>query len=573
MSFDAITLAAVRDDVERDLLGGRVERVVLPAELAVGIEVYAHGSKHWLFASAHPQQARVHLASERLARLSDDVSPLLLLLRKYVRDSRLTAVEQPAWERVLALSFEKRDEDGSALASRLIIEIMGRHSNIILVGANGRVLDSAKRVTTAISRQRTILPNQPYLPPPPLTKPSPVALGADELRRLCHEASNAKPTLAQALVTALAGVSPLLGREVAFRAAGSVAANLDVADWQRVALALRELVDDAVNHRWQPTLGLVGDEPVAFAAYELRQYPAMRRVATIGEALEAFHARAGQPARAGETGKAALRATLADIRERVERRRRALREALPRFEEVERIRRWGETLFAYGYLARKGDSQLEVEGETIALNLLLSAAENAQSYFKEYHKVKAGLEEVPKLLEAAEREHAFLAQVETDLDLASSPAEIEEVRQELRAAGLLREQPGRRKPRDRQLPLGKPLTSADGHQILIGRSARQNERVTFELATGGDVWLHARGVPGAHVIVKARGGTVPQRTLSEAAAYAAYFSRSRCDGNVAVDCTSQRFVKRVKGGPPGMVTYTNEQTLHVRPAPPPVERK
>jgi predicted ribosome quality control (RQC) complex YloA/Tae2 family protein len=570
VTFDAVTLAAVRDEVERHLLGGRVERVVLPADLAVGLEFYAHGVKRWLLASAHPQQARVHISSDRLARASDDVSPLLLLLRKYVRDGRLVSVDQPPWERVLSLSFEKRDDDGSPLACTLIIEIMGRHSNIVLVGEAGKVLDAAKRVTSAVSRQRTILPSEPYLPPPPQTKAPPAALAAEELRQLCAADDKPDAPFAQALVGAVAGISPLLAREVAFRATGSTTTSLRYVDWTRAAEGLREIVDAVVNRRWQPTLALEREQPVAFAAYELQQYSHRQPMESASALVEAFYARAGQPTRKGETGKAALREILEGVRERAQRRQRALKESLPRFEEVDRLRRWGEALFAFGYQAQRGDTALEVEGERIPLDPLLSAVDNAQAYFREYHKAKAGLEEVPRRLEEVEAELAFLSQVATDLDLASNPAEVEEVRQELRSAGFVREpEGGKRKQRDKALPLGRPVVSADGLEILIGRSARQNERVTFELGMGSDLWLHARGIPGAHVIVKARGREVPERTLREAAGYAAYFSQSRDDASVAVDFTLQRFVKRLKGGPPGLVNYTNERTMHVRPVPPP----
>ncbi|MHB1005926.1 MAG: Rqc2 family fibronectin-binding protein [Chloroflexota bacterium] len=574
MTFDATTMAAVRDEIEQGLLGGRVERVVLPAELSLGIEFYTHGTKRWLLASAHPQGARVHLASERLARTSDDVSPLLLLLRKYVRDGRLVAVHQPAWERVLALDFEKRDDDGTLLASRLIIEIMGRHSNIVLVGAGGKVLDSAKRVGHEISRQRTVLPGQPYAPPPPQAKPLPVTQHADDLRRLCGErAAKAGATLAQALVGALAGLSPLMAKEVVFRATGNAAARWEDAPWDAVAASLRELADDAVNRRWRPSLGLVEGEPAAFAAYELRQFPERRGVASASEAVEAFFAATAQPTRRGETGKAALRETIASLRERATRRQRSLRESLPQFEKVDRLRRWGELLFTYAHEVTPRQGLLAVEGEQIELDPGLSAIENAQRFFKDYQKAKAGMAEVPQLLEAVEAELAFLAQVATDLDLAANPAEIEEVRQELRAAGLVQAPAqGKKKVRDRALPLGRPVLSADGFEVVIGRSARQNERVTFDLGSGGDVWLHARGIPGAHVIVKVRGQEVPESTLRQAAAYAAYYSQARADANVAVDYTQQRHVRRIKGGPPGLVNYSGEKTVHVNPAPPPGDK-
>ncbi len=572
MYFDALTLAAVRDEIGSSLLGGRVERVIHPADLAVAFEIYAGGPKRWLLASAHPQQAHVHLAREKLARVSEDVSPLLLLLRKYVRDARLTEVEQPAWERVLSLVFAKRDDEGHPVASRVIIEVIGRYSNIVLVNAEGRVLDAIKRVKPEINRYRTVLPQQEYVAPPPQSKARPDSLQPGDLRRLLAAATPETP-VSQALVGALAGFSPLVGRELAYRASGNADARLAETDLEHLETETLALVKDVVAGNWRPCLGLSDGAVAAYAAYELRQFPGRREVGSISEALDEFYAQprasVPAPARAGETGKVALRGTIRLLVDRTRRRRVALAESLPRQEEIERLRHQGELLLAYGSQVAPGSATAELAGEVVHLDSALTPVENAQRLFHDYQRAKSGLQEVPPLIERAEAELSFLDQVLNDLDLASSPAEVEEVRQELAQAGLLKALPGKRKAKDRVLPLGRPVVSSDGFEILIGRSARQNERVTFEMGSGGDLWLHARGVPGAHVLVKARGQQVPERTVREAAAYAAYFSTSRQATAVPVDYTLQRYVKKVKGGPPGLAIYSGEKTLQAKPNAPP----
>ncbi|MHB1132855.1 MAG: Rqc2 family fibronectin-binding protein [Chloroflexota bacterium] len=565
MYFDAITMAAVRQEIAA-LLGGGVERVLHPAELTVGLEIWAGGPKFWVVANAQSQQPRVHVTGDRLARISDEVSPLLLLLRKYVRDARLVSVEQPAWERVLELRFQKRDEDGQILTSRLIIEIMGRHSNIVLVNEEGRVLDAMKRVSSKINRYRTILPQQPYSPPPPQAKSAPDQLRPGALGELCLATGEA--SLEKALVARLTGVSPLVARELAYRATGRGDARVDEADWPALEENLAGLVGDVKAGRFFPTLGLVDGRPSAFAAYELRHFPERRPATSIGEALEAFFAPSPAPTHAGETGKAGLRATLRSLVDRVQRRREALFSALPRSQEIERLRRQGDLLLSYASQIPAGATEAELDGERVALDPHLSPVEQAQRFFHEYRRAKSGLEGVPQLLATAEAELSYLAQVETDLELADTPAEVEEVRHELMDAGLLKAPAGKRKGRPRQLPLGKPIRSSDGLDILVGRSARQNERVTFEMGRGTDVWLHARGVPGAHVLIKSGNDAVPERTLSEAAAYAAYYCQSRAANSVAVDYTMQRLVKRVKGGPPGLVVYSGEKTIWAKPIAP-----
>ena len=571
MYFDAITIAAVRDEVQTLLVGGRVERVILPADLTVALEIYARGAKRWLLASADPQRARVYISPQRLARTSDEVSPLLLLMRKYVRDGRLAGVEQTPWERVLSLQIEKRDDEGTLQNCRLIIEVMGRHSNIVLVNGDGRVMESVKRVRPEMSRYRTVLPRQPYIPPPPQTKANPSRLARGELQQLC---AGARPgtALSKALVDALAGFSPLVAREIAFRATGSIASTVDGVSWQAVEQSTAELVADVDACRWAPCLAREAGAAAAFAAYELRQFPDRMAVDSISAALDEYYANYTVPTRRGETGKATLRRTIDSLRDRATRRRESLRAALPDPRGTDRLRRFGELLLAYSTQIAPGQGQFDADGEQIELDPQLTAVENAHRYFREYQKAKAAAVEVPQLLERAEADLAFVEQAMTDLDNAYRPAEIDLVRQELIAAGLTKDPAaGKKKRRPPAVPLLKAVNSKDGFEILIGRSARQNERVTFELGVGGDTWVHARGVPGAHVLVKARGGAVSEQAIQEAAAYAAYYSGARGENKVAVDYTSQRHVRRIKGAPPGLVTYTNERTLQVRPAPPPGE--
>lgn len=573
MNFDAVTIAAVRDEIEKNLLGGRVERVVLPGDLALGLECYAKGKKQWLLATAHPQHARVHLTRERLRRVSEDVSPLLLLARKYIRDGRLVGVAQLPWERVLTLEFEKRDDDGTLLKSSLIIEVMGRHSNIVLVDAEGRVLDSAKRVSQEMSRFRVILPRAEYQPPPPQQKRRPDSLLPGELATLCL-ASGADALLYQALVNALQGFSPLVAREVAFRATGSPLTPLGEVHWPAAEAAVNEFVADVTERRWRPCLGLVDGEVVAFAAYELRHVQERREVETVSEALDEFFAGARPSPQQSDLKRAELAEVIASLEERNRRKLRSLRGSMPGEEDLERPRLWGELLLAYASQIPAGSEHYEVDGQRIELDPTLSPVENAQRYFREYQKAKSAVSEVGRLLEEAEAEAAFLAQARTDLELASTPAEVAEVRQELIAAGLLKEEvtSKRKQQPKRALPAAGLVRSRDGFEIFIGRSARLNEYVTFELGAGNDIWLHARGVPGAHVIVKARGREVPETTIAEAAAYAAYMSQGREATKVDVDYTLQRNVRRRKGGPPGLVTYTGEKTIQVRPAQPPAAK-
>ncbi|MBI3977469.1 MAG: NFACT family protein, partial [Chloroflexi bacterium] len=261
MNVDALTLWAVRDELRATVLGARVERVILAGDLALGFELYAGGRRRWLYASCHTQDARIHLTSERLVRPSDDVSPLLLLLRKYAKDGRLVSIDQPPLERVVVLGFETWHE-GELLVSRLVVELMGRYSNLVLVDADGIVLDSAKRVTPAMNRVRVTLPRQPYVPPPPMDRADPTGVTGGSLRLLLTMQAAETPAW-RALIAAYRAISPLVAREIVFRGTGSTETAVGaVADWHALAAAQADLFADAAAGRWEPSIAMEGAPPL-----------------------------------------------------------------------------------------------------------------------------------------------------------------------------------------------------------------------------------------------------------------------------------------------------------------------
>jgi predicted ribosome quality control (RQC) complex YloA/Tae2 family protein len=575
--FDALTTMAVRDALRAAWLGARVQRVGLLGARAIELELYAGGPRRWLVISAEGAQARVQLSAAAPAR-EERVTPLVLLLRKYVRDARLVAVEQPPWERVLLLSFRGWDDEQGERTVHLAAELVGRHANIILIGPDGAILDALRRVGPEQSRQRRILPHERYALPPPQAKPPPTALDAAALARAAAGA-DAQP-LWQLLVGAATGISPLLAREVAFRATGD--ANTlarEVADWPRVADALSALIADAAAGRWAPCVARENGLVAAFAPYELTHHPVRERMATIWDALDAYYAdelaRAARPAGPALQGAAALREAIAERLERARRRTEALRRELTQVADADALRETGELLLAYASQIQPGQTTLEVGGRSIALDPQRSAVEQAQDLFRAYRKARSAQADLPERIAASEREEEYWAQLLAHSETARTPAELRALREELSWTdqpppddGRGRARPGAKR---RGTGLGGRVRSAEGFEILVGRSARHNEEITFERAGPDDLWLHARGVPGAHVVVRSSGRDVPPDTLAQAAAYAAYYSAARTATAVEVDYTPRRYVKRIPGGPPGLVRYTHERTLRVAPRPLPGE--
>ena len=660
--FDVLTIAAVADEIAGTLLDGRVQRIGLIDARTLATEVYAGGRRHALVASADDRRARLHLAAAMPSLDAELVTPFGLLLRKYVRGGVLIGVEQPPLERLVRLSIAKRlpphngrrrgdgggervegdEEDeaegeGDATYVHLAIELMGRHSNLILVDDEGLVMESAKRVTAAMSRVRPVQPRLPYMPPPPIDKPDPRRLTTPEADRLL---AGERPAvaLAPALVRWLRGISPQMAREIAFRVGGDAAVTVgglpsDAA--APLAQETRALLEPLLTSTWSPRVyregdardhdgqgegtgtgvddrvipvpghrvegrtppspappergspfpamaGEQGTEPgagsvhgrgtvVAFAPIPMAHLAAAHveeAVLGISAAAELADGDGGEagPVRHAQRRERLLAAVRA-ARQRQERRLAALGEQRAKAAEAETLREWGELIYGYLWQIAPGQTELVVDGVSVPLDPALSAKENAQAYFERYRKAQGAEEQLPDLEEQVATELAYLDQLRTLTEQAGGFAELEALAAEWQAHSGGPPERGRptRRPAERR---PRPLLDAAGNTVYVGHSGPQNDLITFDLAAADDTWLHARGVPGSHVVVRWRQPTANESpaTIEAAAALAAFYSAARGGSSVEVDVTRRRHVRKIKGSGPGMVTYRNERTVAVRPA-------
>ncbi len=561
MNFDVFTTSAVVDELTKTILGGRVQDSLEIGNNAVGLEIYANHVRHYLLISAHPQQARLHLVPERVRRGVETPSPLGLMLRRYVEGAFLSEIHQPDWERVVLLEF-----DGPEGLFTLIVEPMERRSNILLV-RDGRIMDCLRRVGAQENRVRVSLPGYEYVPPPPQKlKRVPTTLTL----ALLGDALDADPGKEawRVLTDKLLGFSPMLAKEALYRAMER--ANIRAGDTSARALfdVITSLLEPLLDHRWQPGITEQDSLIASYAAYPVTYLPGWRETATISEALALYYGAPVGP-EAYDAAKQPIQDMIDEARQRIERRLASLRRSQRDDAERERLRHSGELLLAYQYEIKPGQSsfsaQYDFDQPPLDINLdpTLSAVENAKQYFEQYEKAKRAAAEVPALIDAAEGELAFLRQLETDLALASNWPEIGEVQDSLQANGYWYGPRTARPKGGKSAPL--KITTPEGIVIWVGRNSRQNEEVTFGKGKPDDLWLHARGVPGAHVIVKSGGRSVAADVLQRAAGLAAYYSASRSEGRVLVDVTERRHVRKIKGGKPGMVTYRNESPIEAIP--------
>lgn len=594
MRLDALTLGAVAGELHAMLVGARLDPIIAPTPHAVAMECYREGRKRWLLLSAHPQLARVHLVAGKPTKLVAEPSAFVMLLRKYLESGRVAAVRWVPWERIIEIDVDLHGE-----RSTLIAEVMGNLANIILVDDARRILGAVRHVSAAVTHYRAIAPGQPYLPPPTQTR----TLGDATVPRLAPggvDAGDLRTAAAQqpadpawrVLAANVAGMSQDLAREVICRSAGDPLAALAADDerWEAVAAAVRGVAARAAAQAWAPVAIVDGDGSIADAAL----WPPcgvapdrLRPAASVNDLLaEYFAAREWRDALGGAAGE--VRRTLKTARERADRKLKALHGELDALAAADRLRAEGERLLTFAseipsdaphFIAPDLADGL---GElVITLDPRLDAIGNANARFARYQKMRRAAQQIPPQIARAAAQQALIAQIQTDLDLADSLADIVQVRAELRDARLGRAADDAAPARPRPGPKGRPpvkgkpappaggqplkFAAPDGFTLYVGKNSRQNEYVTFTLATGSDLWLHARGVPGAHVIVKAAGRPIPAATLDRAASLAAWFSQSRGAASVPVDVTEQRYVRHMKDGGPGMVIYTHERT---RPAAP-----
>jgi predicted ribosome quality control (RQC) complex YloA/Tae2 family protein len=606
MRVDALVLRAVAGELAAQIVGGRIDPIIAPTPQAVAMGCYNAGQNRWLLISAHPQLARVHLIPTKPQKLITEPSAFVMLLRKYLEGARVHAVRAVPWERIIELDVGHASTP--QLDVTVIVEVMGNLSNIMLVDRDRMILGALHPVSLQVNHYRAIQAGQPYVPPPPQTRPvngqalprlNPTTVtGADLAPLPVAAGAGEPPPLAWRVVAAqLAGGSPDFAQEVVCRALGDPQAQIapdDLAAWQTVAAMVRELATRAEAQEWAPT-ALLDDEGnitdgalwPPCVAHAKPQQP----MPSVNALLAAyFAAREWRDALGGAGGD--LRRSLKATTEKLQKKRRALQAELAALQEGDRLRREGELLLAFATEIPEHAPNFTIPDlgdgagpTTITLDPRHSAVENANLRFARYHKMRRAAEKIPQQIARAELDLARVAQLQTDLDLAETLPEIGQVRAEIVEARLSRidqddvlaKQAKKAQAKGKAGAKGKTpikqriggdplrLTSPDGFIVYVGKNSHQNEHVTFDLGASNDLWLHARGVPGAHVIIKAGGRPVPATTLTFAASLAAGYSQSRTAASVPVDYTEQRHVRHRKDGGPGMVIFSHEKTIMAAP--------
>ncbi len=560
--MDTFTISALADELKAAIAGGRVQDIIDVDPLGIGLEIYANRRRHYLYLSAAPQHPRLHLVDAKLRRGLAKPTQLGLLLRTYIEGAIVGEISQPPWERLLEIALTSGDAE-----YRLIAELMPRRANVLLL-RDGMILDCLNRVGPEDNRYRLSLPNHEYKPPPPIRgQLDPADLAESDLRRLLASAEKASTQTRRLLPGRILGLSPLLAKEIVFRAVG--ASDAKAVDTGSAALyaAFAETLTPLLQRRWEPGIGSVAGAPAAFSVFPLSQME-WRETDTVSAALQGYFG-AISGIDAYQEAKKPVQAAIEEARIKLRSKIASLQKGLRDDSELQRLRQAGDLILAYQYALSDGQRELRAQYNPdepelqVTLDPDRSPIENAQNYFRRYEKAKSANEAAPALVSETRLELDFIEQLENDLATASNWLEIDDVIQILQTRGHWQGAPRQRIGGGRQGPLR--IVSRDGYLIWFGRNSRQNEQVTFKTANPQDIWLHARDAPGAHLIIRNDGRRISEQLIAEAAAVAAWHSARRNDANVQVDYTRVKYVKAIKGAGPGMVTYRNETSLFVQP--------
>lgn len=577
MAFDGIALYAVIQELKSTVSGARINKIHQPKQDELIISLRSSKGEIRLLISTNPSNCRFH--NTQFASNNPMSPPMFcMLLRKHLIGGRIHQILQHGLERIVEISIHSSDEFLRPVEYKLIVEIMGKHSNIILTDErSGLIIDSIKRVSSQISRFREILPGLPYTPPPLESKISLLANDLGDIYASLNSAvaQESQKTISKWLLDNIMGISGNTSYEICRRAdIGSkrMVSSLHSLEIQDIIKVLEELSRHLRDKSFEPSLyrGLKAHEVIDFWVLPMASLERHREhYPTVNDAVDSFFQR--------KDNALAINSSAHDIAKQLNKQLKKLQQnlfyyeqKLTRTSERDKYRLWGEILSAHLYKIEPGLREVTLpnfyDGNkdlVIPLKAHLSPSKNAQRYFSLYKKLQSTEVIVKKRREDYLREVDYLENVLVSLNHCEALDEVDEIRRELEAQGYLKAS----KKRTAYVHKSEPLAfrTSDGFNVFVGKNNRQNDLLTFKRAKSEDVWLHAKDIPGSHVVIASRGAEVTEKALQEAGALAAYFSKAQNSSNVPVDYTLIKYVKKPFGGKPGFVHYTHQKTLYITP--------
>jgi predicted ribosome quality control (RQC) complex YloA/Tae2 family protein len=592
MAFDGITVANLKRDFENLLVGGRIYKIAQTEsdELFITVKLSFESAEKFGI-----KQTRLVLSSDAtlpLAYLTDEskASPMTapnfcMLLRKHIQNGRIMSVTQPGGlERIIRFEVEHLDEMGDLRHKVLLIELMGKYSNIIFTDEEDMIIDSIKHIPASVSSVREVLPGRQYFIPSQ-DKANPLTTGADEFSSLVLS----KPMpIFKAIYSSYTGLSSVIAQEICYRAgvdADKSAVSLETSEALAVYRAFDEIIEDVKNGNFTPAIYYDGDAPKEYSSiplsvygYNLSGYPSdeevpanIRQMDSISSLIETYYAEKNVVTRIRQKS-VDLRKIVQTALERNVRKYDLQLKQMKDSEKRDKYRLYGELLNTYGYSAKEGDKSITVNDYntgndiTIPLDPTLTANQNAKKYFDRYTKLKRTQEALDEQMKEVSEAIEQLESIATSLDIAKKEADLAQIRQELSESGYIKSHtPGKGGRKEKISSRPFHYQSSDGFDIYVGKNNLQNDELTFKTANGGDWWFHAKKIPGSHVVLLTGGKEVPDRAFEEAAALAAFYSKGKNQEKVEIDYLKRKDVKKPNGAKPGFVVYYTNYSMAIAP--------
>lgn len=581
MALDGFVISNMIHELTEKLVGGRIVKISQPEkdELILTIKNY---DQFKLFISASAGLPLIYL-TENSKPNPMNAPNFCMLLRKHLNSARIISITQPEFERIVQIEIEHLDEMGDLCRKYLIVEIMGKHSNIIFCDQEFKIVDSIKHISGFVSSVREVLPGREYFIPKTMEKFNPMTITKEEFM----ESVLSKPiSITKALYQSLTGISPLLANEICHRASidgeqptAKLTEDIKLHLYNNF-LRVMELVS---SHDYAPNIVYKNGEPIEFSSLTLTCYEGVEGISaeaydSISTLLEHYFSKKNTITRIRQKS-ADLRKIVTNAIERSSKKYDLQQKQLKDTEKRDKYKVYGELLTTYGYSAEPGAKSIRVlnyytnEEIDIPLDPELTALENAKQYFEKYNKLKRTYEALTKFIVETKEELEHLESIKTSFDIALQEEDLVELKEELIQFGYVKRHftagkgPGNKKQNKKPKITSKPFhyLSSDGYHIYVGKNNFQNDELTFNFANGGDWWFHAKGIPGSHVIVKSGGDELPDRVFEEAGSLAAYYSKGRDGEKVEIDYVERKHIKKPSGAKPGFVVYYTNYSLIASP--------
>ena len=572
MAFDGITVSAIKAEIEDKILGGRIDKVYQPEKDEIILGIRSMGQAYKLLLTSNASNPKFHFTQ---TNPSNPMTPPLfcMVMRKHLQSGKIIKIEQPDFDRILNIYVESLNELGDYSVKKLVLEIMGRHSNIILTDENNTILDCIKHIGHDTSSVREVLPGREYTLPPSQGKINTLELDNNDFNEVLE--NNPSFEIQSVIYKNYTGISPIAASEICYRANVNGSTPVEaLTDIQKeiVFNKFAELVEDIKANRFYPeSITNEKGKTIDFSPIEMTQFNGLeiKKYTSISELIESFYANRDFAYRIGQKTQD-LRKLITQNIERCIRKKDIQMQTLRSIKNRDELRLKGELLTANIYSIKKGMTTVELPNyysenqELVAIDLdsNKTPSENAQKYYKAYNKAKRTFEALKDQIKSNDEELAYLESVLTSVNNCTDEQDVKEIRRELREEGYVKKVKNQKdKSKKHSVPLH--FISQDGFDIYVGKNNIQNDELTLKFARPRDIWMHTKNIPGSHVIIVANGQTIPDTTLNEGAMLSAFYSKAKNSSKVPVDYTEKKNVKKPNGSKPGFVIYETNKTAYI----------